>query len=440
MSQFRKQHMPIAWHEIIESENPVPAVNASLKEKATLVGRVGLMMLSVGTGAWRVRASMNKIARALGITCTADIGLLAIAYTCIANGETYTNALSINTTGVNTDRLNYLEEFADGFHERADKYSVEQFHHILDKFQEIPPNYKAWNLGLASAIACCAFTFLLGGGAVEMICAFFGAGVGNFVRKILLEKHITLLANVTAGVAVACSVYMICLELAEIIMGVSSVHQAGYICSMLFVIPGFPLITGGIDLAKLDLRSGLERITYAVLIIGMATLTGWITATIFSFHPSEFVEMELEPLLKLVLRLVTSFCGVYGFSLMFNSPRKMALTAGIIGMIVNTLRLELIDFTSIPVSTASFVGALCAGLLASALKKKVGYPRITLTVPSIVIMIPGMFMYKGVYYIALNEIQTGALWLTKALLIVVSLPLGLIFARIFTDKNFRKSS
>ncbi|MCM1507602.1 MAG: threonine/serine exporter family protein [Ruminococcus flavefaciens] len=431
--------MPIAWHEIVENED-TPAINASLKEKATLVGRVGLMMLSVGTGAWRVRASMNKIARALGITCTADIGLLAIAYTCIENGETYTNAISINTTGVNTDRLNYLEEFTDGFNDRAGRYSVEQFHRILDKFQEMPPNYNAVTLGLASAFACCAFTFLLGGGAVEMICAFFGAGVGNFVRKKLLEKHITLLANVTAGVAVACSVYMICLGLAELVMGVSSVHQAGYICSMLFVIPGFPLITGGIDLAKLDLRSGLERITYAILIIGMATLTGWVTATIFSFHPSEFVEMELSPLLKLALRLVTSFCGVYGFSLMFNSPRKMALTAGIIGMIVNTLRLELIDFTSIPVSLSAFIGALCAGLLASALKKKVGYPRITLTVPSIVIMIPGMFMYKGVYYIALNEIQTGALWLTKALFIVVSLPLGLIFARILTDKNFRKSS
>lgn len=440
MSQFRKQHMTISWHEIIESEDNTPAINASLKEKATLVGRVGLMMLSVGTGAWRVRASMNKVSRALGITCTADIGLLAIAYTCIENGETYTNAISINTTGVNTDRLNCLEEFADGFQQRAGKYSVEQFHRILDKFQEMPANYKAWNLGLASAIACCAFTFLLGGGAVEMICAFFGAGIGNFIRKKLLENHITLLANVTVGVASACCVYVLLLKLAEILFNVSSVHQAGYICSMLFVIPGFPLITGGIDLAKLDLRSGLERITYALLIIIMATLTGWITATIFSFYPSEFNEPELTPVLTVILRLITSFCGVYGFSLMFNSPRKMAFTAGIIGMIVNTLRLELIDFTSIPVSAAAFVGTLCAGLLASAIKKKIGFPRITLTVPSIVIMVPGMFMYKGIYYIALNDVQTGALWLTKALLIVVALPLGLIFARILTDKNFRKSS
>jgi len=55
-------------------------------------------------------------------------------------------------------------------------------------------------------------------------------------------------------------------------------------------------------------------------------------------------------------------------------------------------------------------------------------------------MVPGMFMYKGIYYIALNDIQNGALWLTKAILIVIALPLGLIFARILTDNNFRKSS
>lgn len=440
MSQFRKQHMPIAWHEIIESENTTPAVNASLKEKATLVGRLGLMMLSSGTGAWRVRASMNKISRALNITCSADIGLLAIAYTCIENGETYTNALSLNTTGINTDRLNALESFADGFHERAGRYSVEQFHRILDRFQDMPSNYKAWNLGLASAIACCAFTFLLGGGAVEMICAFFGAGIGNFVRKKLLERHITLLANVTVGVASACSVYVLLLKLAEMIFGVSDVHQAGYICSMLFIIPGFPLITGGIDIAKLDLRSGLERITYALLIIVTATLTGWVCATVFRFHPSEFKEMSINPVFMLFFRLITSFCGVYGFSLMFNSPRRMALIAGLIGMTVNTLRLELLDFTSVPVSLGAFFGSLCAGLLASALKKKIGYPRITLTVPSIVIMIPGMFMYKGIYYIALSDTASGALWLTKAFFIVVALPLGLIFARILTDRNFRKSS
>ena len=440
MSKYRDQHMSIEWNEIIGSGEGVPAVEATLKEKALLVGRVGLMMLSVGTAAWRVRASMNKLSRALGIVCVADIGLISLTYTCVSGSETFTNALSLSNTGINTDKLSELENFADGFQDRAGKYTIEQFNRILDKFQSMPANYKAINLALASALACCGFTFLLGGGAVEMILAFFGAGVGQFIRKKLIERHITLLANVAAAVAAACTVYVLLMKLAQNVFDISGVHQAGYICSMLFVIPGFPLITGGMDLAKLDLRSGIERITYALLIITMATLTGTIMAYGFRFHPAEFSEQKLSDGMKLLLRLVTSFCGVYGFSFLYNSKRKMAVIAGLIGMIANTLRLELIDFTSIPVPAAAFVGALVSGLIASAVHRFVKYPRITLTVPSIVIMVPGMFMYKGIYYIGLNDIAAGGLWICKAVLIVFALPLGLIFARTFTDKNFRKSS
>lgn len=118
---------------------------------------------------------------------------------------------------------------------------MEHFHKILDKIQDMPGNYTAFKLGLAAAVACGAFTFLLGGGIVEVICAFFGAGVGNFIRKKLLEKHITLFANVAVGVASACCVYVLLIKLSEIIWDISNVHQAGYICSMLFVIPGFRL-------------------------------------------------------------------------------------------------------------------------------------------------------------------------------------------------------
>lgn len=440
MSQLRNQHMTVNWYDIIDTENIIPALESSLKEKATLVGRVGLLMLSAGTGAWRVRASMNKISHALNITCNADIGLLSISYTCIENGETYTNALSLRTTGVNTHKLSYLEEFADNFSERTNKYSVEQFHRILDKIESLPANYKAWHLALASAFACCAFTFLLGGGYIEMIFAFLGAGIGNLVRKLLLERHITLFANVAVGTVSACCVYVLSIKLAEMLFGVSAIHQSGYICSMLFVIPGFPLITGGIDLSKLDLRSGIERITYALLIIMTATLAGWVTASVFRFSPSDFQSPELNTALRIIFRLVASFVGVFGFSLMFNSTFKMAFTAGMIGMVVNTLRLELVDFTSIPASLGALIGAFCAGLLASALKKKIGFPRITLTVPSIVIMVPGMFMYKGIYFLALNDIAEGGMWLSKAFMIALALPLGLIFARILTDENFRKST
>lgn len=440
MSKLRKQHMAILWDNLIDVESHKSARNAPLQEKSALVGRLGLMMLSVGAGAYRVRAAMNKASRAMGITCAADIGLLSIEYTCVSGNETYTNALSINTTGVNTDKLFHLRTFADDFEKNAGRYSIKQFFDLLDNIEHSIGHYNATKLGFASALACGAFTFLLGGGIVEIICAFFGAGIGNFVRKKLLERHITLFANVSIGVAAACLVYIVFIKAAEQFFGISEIHQAGYICAMLFVIPGFPLITGGIDLAKLDLRSGFERILYAILIIFVATITGWLCAVTFKFVPEDFVIYELSFPLMIVLRVIASFCAVYGFSLMFNSTNRMAFTAGLIGMFCNTVRLTLLDFTTIPYAVAAFLAALLSGLFASAIKKCAGYPRLTITVPSIVIMVPGMFMYKAIYYLALENISLGALWFVKAVMVVCSLSLGLIAARILTDKNFRTSS
>ena len=107
-----------------------------------------------------------------------------------------------------------------------------------------------------------------------------------------------------------------------------------------------------------------------------------------------------------------------------------------IGAIANTLRLELVDITGIPAAAAAFIGALTAGLLASLLMKRLGYPRISVTVPSIVIMVPGLYLYRAVYNMGEMSLTLSAPWVS-ALMIIIALPLGLIFARIITDRSFR---
>ena len=227
------------------------------------------------------------------------------------------------------------------------------------------------------------------------------------------------------------------LKLLEICFAVKVEHEAGYICAMLFIIPGFPFITSGIDLAKLDLRSGMERMMYSVIIISVATMTAWVLAMVLGLKPLSFTTMSLGLWQWIVLRICASFGGVFGFSVMFNSPKELSATAGIIGAIANTLRLELVDLASLPPAAAAFIGALTAGILASVLKSKIGYPRISLTVPSIVIMVPGLYLYRAIYNLGVMSLQTSASWFAAAILIILALPLGLIFARILTDKTFR---
>lgn len=437
MEEEFHNHMRIPWHDYTRKSIGRPITEASLSEKASIIGRTGIMLLSCGTGAWRVRSSMNTLARELGITCTADIGLLSIEYTCIDGGNCYTESLCLFNTGVNTSKLYRMELFVNKFSKNCKKMSGDELHTLLDQIHEIHGFYSPPFLGLAAAVACSAFTFLLGGGPIEMFCAFLGAGAGNFLRAKMNQHHLTLFLCTAASVALACIVYTIAFMALKSGFHISIHHQAGYICSMLFIIPGFPFITSGIDLAKLDMRSGMERLMYALIIVLVATMSAWIMALVLNLQPVDFLKLDLTQEEWIIFRLLASFCGVFGFSIMFNSPTRLAAVAAGIGAIANTLRLELVDLTALPPAAAAFVGALTAGLLATMIKNRVGYPRISVTVPSIVIMVPGLYLYRGFYNLGTMNLSTSASWFAAAILIVAALPLGLIFARILTDKTFR---
>lgn len=436
-SIIKKNHMDILWHEYADQTDNTPITKASLSAKASVVGRVGVLMLSCGTGAWRVRSSMNELSELMHITCTVDIGLMSIHYTCFDGESSFSQSLCLTNTGVNTSQLNRLEKFVSNFSQKELSQSCEKIHSALDKIEEIHALYSPTTLGVAAALACGAFTFLLGGGIVEMLCAFVGAGIGNFIRCKLSKHHLTLFLCIISSVSAACLTYTVLLKVLEIIFAVRLQHEAGYICSMLFIIPGFPFITSGIDLAKLDMRSGTERLMYSLIIITVATMTAWILAMLLGLKPLPFLPMDLALWQWILFRLLASFCGVFGFSIMFNSPRRLATAAGLIGALSNTLRLELIDLVNMPPAAAAFIGAFLAGLLASTLKGVAGYPRISITVPSIVIMVPGLYLYKGFYNLGIMSLSTAASWLASALLIILALPLGLIFARILTDRTFR---
>lgn len=150
-------------------------------------------MLSCGTGAWRVRTSMNRLSKELGVTCTVDVGLMSIEFNCFDGTDCVSQSLSIANTGVNTSKLYRMEQFVDNFPKEEAHLTGEEIHRRLDQIEKIHTLYSPAKLGLASALACCAFTFLLGGGPVEMILAFIAAGVGNVIRTKMIKHHLPFL-------------------------------------------------------------------------------------------------------------------------------------------------------------------------------------------------------------------------------------------------------
>ena len=442
-------HMQAVWHEVVSAGDEL-AVDAPLADKSTIICRTGQLMLASGTGAWRVRDSMNRVARVLGVTVHVDLSLLSIECTCIEGHESFSEVVSLPTTGVNTHRIWLMEDYIHEIETQGSGLTVRGFHNLLDVVEKSNPDYGCLQLGLAAACACGAFVFLLGGGPVEMLCAFVGAGMGNYMRAKMLARKLGQFSCISCGVATACVCYLAALTFLAHFDPAAMNHEAGYIGAMLFVIPGFPLITAGLDIAKLDMRSGIERLVYAISVITVATLIGWLVAEVVGLSPSDFAPQGLGPAALTLLRLAMSFVGVFGFSVMFNSPVQMAATAGVIGAVSNTLRLTLVDLPTFapvlglasgcPPEAAAFIGAIASGLLAHAAEHWTSYPRIGLTVPSIVIMVPGLYLYRAMYYMCIFDTASMLAWFVRAVLIVAFLPVGLGVARTFTDPRWRKTS
>ena len=511
----------------IERDWDMPIAEAGIAAKASVVVRVGMMDLGAGTGSFRVREMMQRIALPLGVYVRADVNLTDIEAACTDGEHRITEVVDLPTTGVNTERIWLLEHYADWFnvnlgrtslyhegfsvsealvqnldnprartsvmraaqlsrreslssvssenkvraamtenpHHRPpageyaehfdhvgkqpsttdDGITVRQAHERLDLIERRKPLYGPMLSGLASACACAAFVFLLGGGPYDMIGAFIGAGLGQWVRRMLFARRlnqffVTFVA--VAGAALACTG---ALRLIGMVDPVALEHDTAYIGAMLFVIPGFPLITGGLDIVKIDFPSGLQRLCYTLAIILMATLAGWMVAALVHLNPQGFEPLGLNPWLNMGLRAIAAFVGVWGFSMMFNSPQRMCLTAAFIGAITDTLRLTIIDL-GVPAEAGAFIGAFLAGLLASGWRSSVrhgwlppylGYPRICLTVPSIVIMVPGLYMYQAMFYLGQFDTQLALDWMFRAFMVIICLPIGLAMARVVTDKTWR---
>jgi uncharacterized membrane protein YjjB (DUF3815 family) len=207
------------------------------------------------------------------------------------------------------------------------------------------------------------------------------------------------------------------------------------VSAVLFLVPGFPLVTGFLDLAKLDFSAGIARLVHALMILTSAALALWAVSLVVGLRPDPPAPVHLDPGLLLALRFVASFLGVLGFALMFNSPWRIALAAAGVGMVANVLRIALVEGT-VPPQAAAALAALVVGLLTAVVAPRLDVPRITVYVPAVTIMVPGVLAYRAVFHISNGQTVEALAFGVQAALVVAALAIGLAIARMLTDRTW----
>ncbi len=407
-----------------------------LIHRSGVVLRVGRLSLSSGTGSYRVKASMARVATALGIDRhEAHVTLTEITTTSHRGRSFRTEVLEVRNIGVNTDRLAELEWLAQRV-EARDGWTVEEVAAEVDAIEHKGPLYPAVLNALWAAIACAAFAFLNSGGPVEILGAFVGAFLGQGLRRLALRRGFNQFGIALVAAALASGAYLGFVELVHLAGLTTGVHEAGYASAALFLVPGFPLVTGALDLAKLDFSAGLARLTHAMMILVSAAFAVWAVSIIAGLSPDPPQPVVLGTVALVLLRAVASFVGVLGFALMFNSPWRMAVVAALVATVPNVLRIATVEHVHWPPQAAAAAAACLVGLLAAWVAPRLNIPRITVYVPAVTIMVPGVPAYRAVFYLSNGDITNAMSYGVTAALVVAALAIGLGTARMLTDREW----
>ena len=316
-------------------------------------------------------------------------------------------------------------------------YKRQELQRRLDAIEATPRRYPEIVRVLGAALACAAFALLNNGGWQEFVAVGIAAGAGQFVRLRIGRLRTNEFLVVFLSAMTALLVYLGVAALLAAVGLPGGQHDAALTSAVLYLVPGFPLVTGALDLARLDLDAGISRVVYATLVLLATGTAVWGIGSLFHATVTQTATALFdEPVLSIV-RLVAGFVGVLGFAVLFDTPPAIALTAATLGTIANVGRLAMVD-AGITAPLAAAIAALAVGFGAFLVGDRLRAARVTITVPAVLIMVPGAAAYRAITGViagdTLSAIQNGF----TAVFVVVALAIGLTVARVLTEREWSR--
>ncbi len=395
--------------------------------------RFGASMLRAGDTAFRVREWMGVIARAMGLDAlSVQVALGGITATARRGDERATLVNEIGPPGINAWRLGALEHLA-----RTSKPGMtpRDLAVGLAAVEAEAPLYSIAQTVAAVGAASGAFSYLNGGGMLEVIAAVVVGGAGQGLRSLLLYRRLNQYA-VTALCAVVGSGVYCAIAAASTGAGLGAArHAAGFISSVLFLVPGFPLVAALLDLLQHQTVAGITRLAYGTMMLLAAAFGLCIVAAAADLTTAPPPPLQLGELPTLLLRAVASFVSGCGFAILYNSSPRTVLAVGGLALVGNELRLVLHD-AGMTLAPATFLGALAVGLLASLARHRLHEPRIALTVPGIIIMVPGMYAFQTIVLFDQGDMLAAIRAAVLGGFVVGAMALGLAAARFVSERKW----
>ena len=236
-----------------------------------LLLEAGAMLMSSGANTARIRITVLRIANAYGYQAELLITHRALMLTLYDEDKDYFFSRLKRTSphGANFRMVSGISRMSWSIVE--EKWTLEQVQEELDRLKSLP-HYPRLIILLLVALAGASFCRLFGGGYVEMTIAFLATFTGLFVRQEAVKKSFNPYLCIFFAAFVSSMISGLAVKLQ-----IGENPDYAFATSVLYLIPGIPLINSLSDLLDGNIMNGIVRGVNG-LIIAFAIALGLLSA------------------------------------------------------------------------------------------------------------------------------------------------------------------
>jgi uncharacterized membrane protein YjjP (DUF1212 family) len=224
------------------------------------IGEYAAHLMGVGVHSSRVVRNSVRIGKAFGLNVQMSAFYKNIIMT-ITNNETkeyYNKVIGIPAHSISFEHNSELSSLSwEALDEHLPLSEIKRKYNEIISAPKIHPLFVLILVGLANASFCRLFD----GDFISMAIVFSATITGLFLKQQMQKKHIN------AYVIFVVSSFVASLCASTSLIFVSTTYETAIATSVLYLVPGVPLINGVIDVVEGHVMTGFARLTEAALLI-----------------------------------------------------------------------------------------------------------------------------------------------------------------------------
>jgi uncharacterized membrane protein YjjP (DUF1212 family) len=387
---------------------------------------LGRILFNFGATTQRIQDSIACLARYLGCKVEMLVSYDALLLT-VNDGAAFRTRIdsSRGMAGLNLLGLIRVSELVRGL--QHSQPSPETLARALCEIRDTAPLHDVAFQAVAAGCAGAGFCIVNGGDPVSWVCSFITAEIIFVLRCLLTARsfnvHLTLF-----GVALVGTI------LAGLLARVThtSTPVVALVAPVLFLVPGVPLISGGIDVVRNHVTIGMARVGFTMAAVVALGLAAGLTVRLLPVHISPpFTQTGAW---EIVLPSLAGGLAAGALACLNNSGLSLIALCALGGLTGRLVR-ALLVLNGLGLISASLIGVLCSTLVVSFVAERRRWPAVVASVIAALPMVPGYFAIVGLHALlafaeANNadpvQLSVGLQALTRALFISIALVVGVI--------------